>query len=103
MRGAAHTEGCRDRVQNKITTDPDKADRYETPETRRLDLKSTVQGGVSTVSSPVAAQSSSPGAAPSDQLPSRGVVETARESCLRQTGGDEMVDDRPSRKRPTES
>ena len=121
--GTAHREECRDRVQNKMATAPGEADRYEKAETRRLDRKrprfetdklpqnavtvnvetmDTVQiGGSSSVG---AAQSSSACAAqPSDQLPSRRAVETAREAPIQQTGGDEMIDDQPSRKRPAES
>ena len=39
LAGTAHSEECRDRVQNKMTTDPGKADLFEKAETRRLDLR----------------------------------------------------------------
>ena len=38
MGGIAHSEECRDRAKNGMTTDAGKADDYETAETRRLDL-----------------------------------------------------------------
>ena len=42
MAGTSHNEECRDRVENRMTTDPGEADRYEKAETRRLSSGSSV-------------------------------------------------------------
>ena len=57
-------------------------------------------GGSSASSAGMVLSSSACTAQPPNQQPSEGAMETTRESSAQQTGGDEMVDDQPSRKRP---
>ena len=99
-----HSEECRDRVQDILTTDLERQIGTREQDVTRTDcLKvgsvyvgtmGTVQVGGSFGSSVGMAQSSSACAAqPPDKMPSKRATETTTESSVQQSGGFELVDD----------